>query len=258
MTTINIPASIEDATNRLGAVERLLVARNWERAAIVAAFVQPSTQGVGLGNTTSRVSPATFAALGIAGLRTQDTVRLYAQRWLDAHDNIPPQPGAEVELPEDDWPPSRTGTNGHSSEQGMADTIAEMTERHGAEAVAEAISETVPDVAARVRRPRTMVDDLRDDANEFADELDRSGRREATGATSRAAQEVILAAQRIAGARLTADLDQDRGTELISAVNHLRSFLDSWHGFLTGECATWSDNDRAFAAELGIMLEVHS
>jgi hypothetical protein len=264
MTRINIPASIEDATERLTGIESLLTAQRWERAAIVAAFVRLSGSGgdrrsAGRSNENGDVwSAADFASLGVAGLRSEPTVRTYVNRWLEHSQGVYPEPGAAVELPDAEWEGTRTGTNGHSSTEGMQDTIRQMTETHGAAAVAEAISASAPDVAAQVRPPRTIVDDVRDNAQDFADEMRDRSRQSATGATSAAAQEVILAAQRVAGARMTADLDGDRSVELITAVNHLRSFLDSWHGFLTGECSDWTANDLAFAAELGIQLEVHS
>lgn len=60
-----VPASLEDATAALTGVERLLTAKEWERCAIVAAFVTLGEgKGKGIGNATSSISPVEFAALG--------------------------------------------------------------------------------------------------------------------------------------------------------------------------------------------------
>ena len=87
MGTINIPASIEQAVDVLVGVEALLRAKEWERAAIVAAFVTVSEQGVGanqVGKVKTDLSPAEFADLGIAGLKSKNTVQEYAKRWEEA------------------------------------------------------------------------------------------------------------------------------------------------------------------------------
>ena len=84
-TTVTIPASIEEATSRLGAIERLLTATGWERAAIVAAFVRLNDgpgQPQSITNNGNTLSTVGFADLGITGLRKADTVRLYVQAWL--------------------------------------------------------------------------------------------------------------------------------------------------------------------------------
>ena len=58
-----------------------------------------------MSNDGTRISAQAFADLGIVGLRSHSTVRLYAMRWLDAHDGEHPEPGEAVELPEAEWPP---------------------------------------------------------------------------------------------------------------------------------------------------------
>lgn len=152
MNTIHIPDSIDEAVNQLGGVERLLTAKRWERSAIVAAFVEPGEQhDNGSTETSSRLSPGQFAAHGIAGLRTKDTVRLYAQRWLDAHDGIHPEPGADVLLPDDtEWQPTRTGTNGTSSVEGATERLVEMANELDPAAVAAAIEASAPEIANAV------------------------------------------------------------------------------------------------------------
>lgn len=145
---INIPASIEDATERLTGIESLLTAQRWERAAIVAAFVRLN-DGPGRPPGTSNgvhFSIRDFAELRINGLRSHMTVQTYVNRWLEANEGVYPEPGDAVFLPDDsEWESTRTGTNGHNSTQGMQETITAMTETHGADAVADAITAVAPD-----------------------------------------------------------------------------------------------------------------
>lgn len=147
---INIPASIEDATERLTGIESLLTAQRWERAAIVAAFVRLGTrnnEGGNLAMAQGSMSPVQFAALNINGLKSNSTVQTYVNRWLEANEGVYPSPGDAVFLPDDsEWEGTRTGTNGHNSTAGVQNTIAAMIETHGAEAVAEAISVAAPEV----------------------------------------------------------------------------------------------------------------
>lgn len=90
---IKIPASIEDAVAELAGVERLLMAKEWERAAIVAAFVDMPGQG----KASSSLSTREFAGLGIAGLKSKDTVQRYVEAW--ARTGKPrPRPGEVVDL----------------------------------------------------------------------------------------------------------------------------------------------------------------
>lgn len=101
---IAIPASVEDATAALNGLDQLLTAGEWKRAAIVAAFVDLGEgKGKSVGNATSSISCEAFAALGIAGLKSKDTVRRYVQAWLEQRPR--PLPGEVIDmdgLPE--WP----------------------------------------------------------------------------------------------------------------------------------------------------------
>src|SRR5262245_130692 len=136
MASIEVPGTIREATARLRAVDKLVTATEWERAAIVAAFVRLPGSG-SKGNLTSEVSSAEdFAARGINGLRSPQTVRLYVTRWLEASNGKYPQPGRKVKLPTAEWPPTRTGTDGYESDDGVQRTIDRMVERHGADKVA--------------------------------------------------------------------------------------------------------------------------
>lgn len=149
MSSITIPGNIGEATARLDGIEALLTTKGWERAAIVAAFVR-------LGKRNSEghdwMTTSEFRNLGISGLRTTDTVALYVQRWLDANEGVYPEPGQEVVLPDDTWPPTRTGTDGANSEEGLVRTIERAVVKHGEDVVAEAVEKASPTAAARIER----------------------------------------------------------------------------------------------------------
>jgi hypothetical protein len=110
-TTITLPTGIE-LRDALAGIERLITAKEWERAAIVYAFTTGDDVG---GRPTAREvvqfpeSPCSirkFAELGFQGLRTQDTVRRYRQIWKTAIDKgyaVEVHPGDVVDLPTVEW-----------------------------------------------------------------------------------------------------------------------------------------------------------
>lgn len=88
----------------LEGASRLLMATDWEKAAIVAAFVEVVEHG---GDRTSKrtfaLAPKEFAALGIAGLKSDNTVRRYVEAWQST--GLPrPHPGDTVDLPQIRFP----------------------------------------------------------------------------------------------------------------------------------------------------------
>jgi hypothetical protein len=98
---INIPGTIDEAVASLAGIGALLTAKEWERAAIVAAFVSlsefGSNQHTDEGAETGTLSPVEFAALGIVGLKSKGTVRAYAQAWQEAINQgkaVAAEPGA--------------------------------------------------------------------------------------------------------------------------------------------------------------------
>lgn len=132
MTTWTIPTP-DELEARLGGLERLLTAKRWERASIVAAYVQPD-----LGNG-GRDEPAdfrhlqsarAFAARGLAGLTTPETVAEYARRWLEVRPR--PQPGQPVD--DDGLPPWRVPSPGTKYEPGQA--VRRVQDQPGVVAVA--------------------------------------------------------------------------------------------------------------------------
>ena len=105
VTRIIIPASAQEAEARLGELGPLATAIEWERAAIVYALTQPGTPGPSSGSFT-RTSFSRFAAKGIHGLRTHNSLSAYWHTWqraVDAGIALEVRLGDDVELPEIAW-----------------------------------------------------------------------------------------------------------------------------------------------------------
>ncbi|ODR23056.1 hypothetical protein [Mycolicibacterium porcinum] len=101
-TTIQIPSDLNGVT-------RLMTARQWERAAIVWAYVAPQ-QGKRTSAKTSgsRCSIEDFAALGLSGLRSISTVRMYYRTWdaaIRSGHAQPVNPGDTIAEPDLPWEP---------------------------------------------------------------------------------------------------------------------------------------------------------
>jgi hypothetical protein len=271
---ITIPSTLDEAVTALNGLEALLTAKEWQKAAIVAAFVKPGIRRAqGHFMTTSQ-----FRDLGISGLRTTDTVSLYAQRWLDAHEGVHPEPGAQVMLPEDPWPVTRTGTDGYDSEEGAVETIKKLTRKHPtaitkaaeesdevAEATADAVEQSDPVRSKVTRRAtkrneehRTKIKEQIKPLQETADKIRESYEETETGTSDPTLQSIVhlirdvhMAETVWALAGGTADAD------LVGALSELQSVVDDWRKRVTGSgSVTISENDRAWADELGIDLGV--
>jgi hypothetical protein len=141
---IHIPASIEDATARLTGLESLLTATEWEKAAIVAAFVTLG-EGRGKANVKSDISCAEFASLGIAGLKSHNTVRRYVEAWTIEAGLTPPLKGQDVDLPDMPFPSAPADRSGGQTGGVTVDRIVANPAK-----VAEAILAD-PTVAAHAR-----------------------------------------------------------------------------------------------------------
>jgi hypothetical protein len=123
MTIITIPRSREDMVSRLTGIQRLLTATQWEKAAILAAFVRISERGGDRGNQhtggkvksdSATLTPDEFAALGIAGLRSKNTIVRYVRRWIATTRPIP-KPGDQVDLDGlPDWTEEEQSSDGGS------------------------------------------------------------------------------------------------------------------------------------------------
>jgi hypothetical protein len=109
---MRVPIPRDDAEAR--ALADTLNTGGWGLAGYLASRVTLDGEGQGTRSdrgrtsaTSSRglLSPREFAALGIRGLRSKDTVRLYVERWQAT--GLPvPTPGTSVTMPDLDWPPT--------------------------------------------------------------------------------------------------------------------------------------------------------
>lgn len=110
MTTIHIPTA-EQLGTQLAGLDRLLTARNWERAAIVWAFTT-AEEGRPSKLRSAEQFPcpiAEFVSLGFKGLGSRNSVARYRAAWQDALDSghaCSVAPGDEVELPDLEFPPA--------------------------------------------------------------------------------------------------------------------------------------------------------
>lgn len=108
MRTIKIPTP-DELRSTLNGLDRLLTAKQWERAAIVFAFTAK-----GGGHNSGREKPQPprmnlrdFAGQGYQGLSTVKTVGRYREAWMTAIDNGwagPVNPGESVMLPDEQFP----------------------------------------------------------------------------------------------------------------------------------------------------------
>lgn len=166
MAMIKIPTA-KQLANRLGGLDRLLTAKEWERAAIVWAFTTNDGRGRPEKMPENRhlfpLPIAEFARLGFAGLAKRDTVATYRQRWQEAIDSgaAPSvKPGDEIELPDLPWPPTRTGTDGDVKVESRVEKVTEYLadpEVRNNERVATAVSE-----AAAQQAPARRVAQVRE------------------------------------------------------------------------------------------------
>jgi hypothetical protein len=101
---IQIPEDIKDVTKKLNALGGLLTASDWARAAIVMAWVRPTSGGRPKSDeNSSLLTISDFAELGIQGLSTRDAVRHYYNAWKLTKLPIP-QKGEIIHLPQIPFP----------------------------------------------------------------------------------------------------------------------------------------------------------
>lgn len=140
---IKTPITLKDARERLATLDQLVLAKEWERAAIVATFVRLDTPpGPKDMKDVSYLTPLTFAEMGVVGLASAPTVRKYVRAWLDNNDGQYPAYGKTVTLPTVPFPSLR-GTDGYNSPDGLRSTIERAIEHHGAEGVQSVVSDVV-------------------------------------------------------------------------------------------------------------------
>ena len=124
--TIKVPASQDAMVKGLTGLDGIVRAKEWERAAIVYAFTEPQqgqrsdldgkSSKSDLGEKSPKLSIEAFAALGIVGLTTRNTVRAYREAWA-GHKTTDKRvkPGDVVAIPNDDWPPIDHGRGSHAT-----------------------------------------------------------------------------------------------------------------------------------------------
>jgi hypothetical protein len=131
---ITIPADIDAAVADLNGLGALITAKEWHRAAIVAAYVTLGEKHVHIDrDATSSISPVEFAALGIVGLKSKDTVRRYVENWTKVAGLAAPRPGEIITLPDKTWPA------GSTYEAGPAGAVKRIVDQPGT--VAEALKD---------------------------------------------------------------------------------------------------------------------
>lgn len=101
-TSVLVPESLDAARERLTRLDGLATASEWARAAIVATFVEEAEREGRPSKTVSSdsLSPNEFAALGIVGLKSKNSVVRYLRAWGD---RPRPTPGQHVDLPDDEF-----------------------------------------------------------------------------------------------------------------------------------------------------------
>lgn len=103
-----VPATIAGATADLTGLDGLVTASEWQRAAIVFAFVTPQQGRRTSGSSARSLTVAEFVALGVTGLRSHHSVNRYRNAWqsaIDAGHVRPVAPGDRVVLPQMPFPP---------------------------------------------------------------------------------------------------------------------------------------------------------
>ena len=130
MSKFKIPASIDRATSSLTTLDGLVTASEWQRAAIVFAFVTPQQGSRTSASSRKGLSVGDFIALGVRGLTTYDSVRRYRSAWqaaIDAGQVRAVAPGDDVVLPELPFPP-----HAELAPSERADALAEAAVAEGA------------------------------------------------------------------------------------------------------------------------------
>lgn len=172
MTHITIPASIDEAITSLTGLDGLLTAKEWERAAIVWAFTHEGAPGSHWSEKRSEIttlSSRDFAKLGIAGLRSDQTVRRYRQAWqaaIGAGLARETHPGQVTELPGMAWAEAYVSERAEKGRTGSLEipvtsdtSMAEWFDRN-------------PDQAARVAAAATAALNVDERAGQLRRELE--------------------------------------------------------------------------------------
>jgi hypothetical protein len=127
---ITIPSTLDAATRSLEGIDQLLTAKGLERAAVVTAFTYEGRGGPRTAQHSVQLTIRQFTELGIAGLRSQESVRNHRRLYELAKEHGAPEarPGMKITLPDFEW----------SWDEVSTDHARRYVERDGA-AVARAI-----------------------------------------------------------------------------------------------------------------------
>lgn len=148
-----IPSTLDEVKEHLNGLGKLVTAKEWERAAIVWAWTAPRefganqhTQGV----NSDTLSFSAFAALGIVGLRSKNSVAHYHSRWQSIIDELGDEyvvrPGDEIPSVEKPWREEKSRDDGNAdSDESTSDSVPQPS----AEDVIAAIRDN-PEVAQQV------------------------------------------------------------------------------------------------------------
>jgi hypothetical protein len=113
-------------------------ATGWHLAAILATAVEPGAgQGTSRRTAGSRESASEFAARGIRGLKSENTVLRYVTLWTE-HVGPRPKPGEVVKLPTTPWPPENSNLGSRVSTD-PDKAVEQVIAKHGAAAFTQAV-----------------------------------------------------------------------------------------------------------------------
>ena len=153
MSAIRLPKTIDKAVERLTGVESLLTATEWERAAIVYTFTYvEKTQGGdrrSFKRNTEFETPTVFAERGIAGLKSDNTVRRYHEAWAK-HGDTDIQPDDQVELPTKTFPVSPDSNYGKRVSPAKAHKLVAEWSAPAVEAAADEISNRLDELSDEI------------------------------------------------------------------------------------------------------------
>lgn len=261
MATVVIPGTIRQATRTLTNLDKIVQAQEWERAAIVAAYVRLQGSGGARDRGQTGALPfetaGQFAQRGIPGLRSEKSVRTYVQRWLDANDGDYPVPGKRAKLPTGPWPPDDANIGSRLSGDPER-AVDQLVEKHGERAVAEAIvSRPRVDTAvseARIDRISTPQDraDLEQRGQQMSDNFERERAEGLAGMADHIQHEATLGlyAARTFLRKAAAAKEQYSyfSPTQREEFEHCLGECEVLIGLLRGE--SWSDADREFLASI--------
>lgn len=158
-TSIFIPRTLTSAEKVLNDIGGLVTAKEWHRAALVYAFTRPSKGGRPSGNriAADAVSIREFAAKGVIGLKSQNTIRRYREAWEATGREA--APGRKVNL--DGLPEWETVFDASDSGGRPRAPMAEITKRaekdpEYADRLIEEVTKVRPEVITSTRIARAV------------------------------------------------------------------------------------------------------